>query len=41
MGIGLTGMQERVRNLLGQFEVRSGKKGTIVKATFPMPDVTI
>jgi PAS domain S-box-containing protein len=41
IGIGLTGMQERVRNLLGQFEVRSGKKGTIVKATFPMPDVTI
>src|SRR6202453_1234776 len=41
MGIGLTGMQERVRNLLGQFEVRSGEKGTIVKATFPMPDVTI
>jgi PAS domain S-box-containing protein len=41
MGIGLTGMQERVRNLSGQFEVQSGKKGTIVKATFPMPDVTI
>jgi PAS domain S-box-containing protein len=41
MGIGLTGMQERVRNLLGKFEVRSGKKGTIVKATFPMPDVSI
>jgi two-component system NarL family sensor kinase len=41
MGIGLTGMQERVRNLSGQFEVRSGKKGTIVKATFPMPDATI
>ncbi len=40
MGIGLTGMQERVRNLSGQFEVRSGEKGTIVKATFPMPDVT-
>jgi PAS domain S-box-containing protein len=41
MGIGLTGMQERVRNLSGQFEVRSGEKGTIIKATFPMPDVTI
>jgi two-component system, NarL family, sensor kinase len=41
VGIGLTGMQERVRNLSGQFEVRSGKKGTIVKATFPMPDVAI
>jgi PAS domain S-box-containing protein len=40
-GIGLAGMQERVRNLLGQFEVQSGKKGTIVKATFPMSDVTI
>jgi PAS domain S-box-containing protein len=40
-GVGLAGMQERVRNLLGQFEVRSGEKGTIVKATFPMPDVTI
>jgi PAS domain S-box-containing protein len=41
MGIGLIGMQERVRNLSGQFEVRSGEKGTIVKATFPMLDVTI
>jgi PAS domain S-box-containing protein len=40
-GIGLAGMQERVRNLLGQFEVLSGKKGTIVKAAFPIPDVTI
>jgi signal transduction histidine kinase len=41
MGIGLTGMQERVLSLSGQFEVRSGEKGTMVKATFPMPDVTI
>jgi signal transduction histidine kinase len=41
MGIGLTGMQERVRNLSGQFDVRSGEKGTVVKATFPMPAGTI
>jgi PAS domain S-box-containing protein len=40
MGVGLRGMQERVRRLSGQFQVRSGKKGTTVKATFPVPGAT-
>ena len=37
MGVGLRGMRERVRRLSGKFQVRSGKKGTTVKATFPVP----
>jgi PAS domain S-box-containing protein len=37
MGVGLRGMRERVLSLSGQFQVRSGKKGTTVKATFPVP----
>jgi PAS domain S-box-containing protein len=40
LGVGLRGMQERVRRLSGQFQVRSGKKGTTVKATFPVPGAT-
>jgi PAS domain S-box-containing protein len=40
MGVGLRGMRERVRRLSGQFQVRSGKKGTTVKATFPVPGAT-
>ena len=37
MGVGLRGMRERVRRLSGQFQVRSGKNGTTVRATFPVP----
>jgi PAS domain S-box-containing protein len=37
MGVGLRGMQERVRRLSGQFQVRSGNDGTTLKATFPVP----
>lgn len=40
MGVGLRGMRERVRRLLGQFQVRSGKNGTTVRATFPVPGAT-
>jgi PAS domain S-box-containing protein len=40
MGVGLRGMRERVRRLSGKFQVRSGKKGTTVKATFPVPGAT-
>jgi two-component system NarL family sensor kinase len=40
MGVGLRGMQERVRLLSGLLQVRSGKKGTTVKATFPVPGAT-
>ena len=37
MGVGLRGMRERVRRLSGKFQVRTGTKGTTVKATFPVP----
>jgi PAS domain S-box-containing protein len=40
LGVGLRGMRERVRRLSGQFQVRSGKKGTTVKATFPVLGAT-
>jgi PAS domain S-box-containing protein len=40
MGVGLSGMRERVRGLSGQFQVRSGQKGTTVKATFAVPGAT-
>jgi two-component system NarL family sensor kinase len=40
MGVGLRGMRERVLRLSGQFQVRSGKNGTTVKATFPVPGAT-
>jgi PAS domain S-box-containing protein len=39
-GVGLRGMGERVRRLAGQFQVRSGENGTLVKATFPVRDTT-
>ena len=40
MGVGLRGMRERVRRLSGQFQVRSGKNGTTVTATFPVAGAT-
>src|ERR1700722_14094574 len=40
MGVGLRGMRERVRRLSGKFQVRSGKKGWKVKATFPVQGAT-
>jgi signal transduction histidine kinase len=35
-GVGIQGMKERVAQLGGQFEVRSGKNGTVVVATLPV-----
>jgi PAS domain S-box-containing protein len=35
-GVGLSGMRERVRQLGGKFEIRSGGKGTVVSAKFPI-----
>jgi len=40
LGVGLRGMRERVLRLSGQFQVRSGKNGTTVKATFPVLGAT-
>jgi two-component system, NarL family, sensor kinase len=34
-GVGLQGMRERIRQLGGQFEIRSTAKGTSVIAKFP------
>ena len=36
MGVGLRGMRERVQQLDGNFEFRSGSDGTTVKATLPI-----
>lgn len=36
MGVGLRGMRERVQQLHGNFEFRSGRDGTTVKATLPI-----
>ncbi len=37
-GVGIQGMRERVRQLGGQFEIRSEGAGTTIAATFPIPD---
>jgi len=36
MGVGLTGMRERVRDLGGSFEIRSSSRGTLVKISVPV-----
>jgi signal transduction histidine kinase len=38
-GVGIQGMRERVRQLAGQFEIRSGETGTSVTATLPLDEV--
>jgi signal transduction histidine kinase len=38
-GVGIQGMRERVRQLGGQFEIRSGETGTSIVATLPLDDV--
>jgi PAS domain S-box-containing protein len=37
LGVGLIGMQERLRQLNGQLKIRSGPVGTVVKATVAEP----
>jgi signal transduction histidine kinase len=36
LGIGLTGMRERVRELAGHLEIQSDGAGTLIAATFPL-----
>ncbi len=36
MGVGITGMRERVRELGGEFEIKSSTEGTIVRAVLPI-----
>jgi signal transduction histidine kinase len=35
-GVGIAGMQERVRELGGRMEIQSPEHGTIVKVTLPL-----
>ena len=37
-GVGVAGMRERVLQLGGRFEILPGHPGTIIKATFPVPE---
>ncbi len=41
MGVGIQGMRERITQLGGRFEIRSGKKGTTVVASVPVPSVAV
>jgi len=41
MGVGIQGMHERITQLGGRFEIRSGKKGTTVLASVPVPSVSV
>jgi signal transduction histidine kinase len=40
-GVGLRGMQERVRGLGGELHISSDEKGTMIKASFPVPPMDI
>ena len=40
-GVGLRGMQERVRGLGGELHISSDEKGTVIKAIFPLPSTHI
>jgi PAS domain S-box-containing protein len=40
MGVGLAGMRERVNDLEGQLEIRSGPDGTVVQVWVPLPVVS-
>jgi PAS domain S-box-containing protein len=37
VGVGVSGMQERVRQLGGRFEIDSGERGTSVNVSLPLP----
>ncbi len=41
MGVGIRGMRERITQLGGRFEIRSGKEGTTVVASVPLPSVSV
>jgi two-component system, NarL family, sensor kinase len=38
LGVGIQGMRERIMQFGGCFEVRSGKNGTAIVATVPVPN---
>ena len=39
LGVGITGMRERVKQLGGQMKIESGSRGTIVSVTLPLTKV--
>jgi len=39
-GVGITGMRERVRELGGQFEIKSSEEGTLVRSILPVGEPT-
>jgi len=41
MGVGIQGMRERITQLGGRFDIRSGKNGTIVIASVPVASPTV
>ena len=41
MGVGIQGMHERITQLGGRFEIRSGKNGTSVVASVPVPSTSV
>ncbi len=41
MGVGIQGMSERITQLGGRFDIRSGKNGTTVLASLPVPSATV
>jgi signal transduction histidine kinase len=41
MGVGIQGMRERITQLGGRFDIRSGKNGTTVLASLPVPSATV
>jgi signal transduction histidine kinase len=40
LGVALAGMQERVREQGGTFEIRSDQSGTAIEVNMPLSDVT-
>jgi signal transduction histidine kinase len=41
IGVGIQGMKERMAQLGGQFEIRSGKNGTVVVASLPVTKTSV
>lgn len=41
LGVGITGMRERVQQLGGHMEIQSGSSGTRVQATLPFQEMTV
>jgi PAS domain S-box-containing protein len=38
LGVGISGIRERVRQLAGQMQIRSGEWGTVLEAVFPLEE---